>query len=175
MLFDTAWSTRQIASIASDRADAGAITIVTFHVMMDLLEHPAVPPWERRKEACVEMLRAAGADAIALQEASPAQQAFIAAGPRHGSAAGGSGPPASTTSSTDRKRYSPRTGGSFPAVCRAFGCPITSPCRFDSRERPSKSGLSTASCRSSMSGRSTPIGIGRAFANDDGFERERFQ
>ncbi len=69
-----------MTSFTSDRVDAGAITIVTFNVMIDLLEHPAVPPWEQRRDACVEVLRAAGADAIALQEASPAQQAFIAAG-----------------------------------------------------------------------------------------------
>jgi endonuclease/exonuclease/phosphatase family metal-dependent hydrolase len=60
-------------------ADDGSITIVTFNVLMDLVRHPAVPPWEQRRDACVDVLRDAPADAIALQETSPAQLAFIGA------------------------------------------------------------------------------------------------
>jgi len=47
---------------------------------MDLVGHPAVPEWDRRKEACLEALRSADADAIGLQETSPSQLRFLSAG-----------------------------------------------------------------------------------------------
>lgn len=57
-------------------APAG-LSVVTFNVMFELLARPDVPPWESRREAVVAALRAARADAIGLQETSPAQVDFI--------------------------------------------------------------------------------------------------
>lgn len=47
---------------------------------MDFVGHPLVPEWDRRKEACLEALRSADADAIGLQETSPSQLRFLSAG-----------------------------------------------------------------------------------------------
>lgn len=68
---------------ADDRSlgpTAGRITIVTFNILMDFVGHPLVPEWDRRKEACLEALRSADADAIGLQETSPSQLRFLSAG-----------------------------------------------------------------------------------------------
>lgn len=56
------------------------LTVATFNVSMDFVGHPLVRPWDQRSEACLEALRTARADAIGLQETSPAQLAFLAAG-----------------------------------------------------------------------------------------------
>lgn len=56
------------------------LTVVTFNVSMDLVGHPLVPEWDRRKRACLDVLRHATADAIGLQETSPSQLAFLVSG-----------------------------------------------------------------------------------------------
>jgi endonuclease/exonuclease/phosphatase family metal-dependent hydrolase len=63
----------------SPRRANAEIRIVTFNVMIELLGHPDVPSWERRRQACVRALHTAGADTIGLQEVSPEQLAYVAA------------------------------------------------------------------------------------------------
>jgi endonuclease/exonuclease/phosphatase family metal-dependent hydrolase len=65
----------------SDRSvvSAGALCVVTFNVLMDFLPAEGVPPWEERKTACAQVLRAARADLIGVQEPSPQQLAYLEA------------------------------------------------------------------------------------------------
>lgn len=64
----------------SSREDPDVLSIVTFNVLMEFVGHPLVPKWDQRKDACLAALRSADADVIGLQETSPSQLRFLAAG-----------------------------------------------------------------------------------------------
>jgi endonuclease/exonuclease/phosphatase family metal-dependent hydrolase len=76
-----ALSTFMLAARAADAAEPKAggveLTVVTFNVMVDITPTPGVPGWTERKQLCAQVLRAAGADLIGLQEPSPAQVKFL--------------------------------------------------------------------------------------------------
>ena len=52
--------------------------IVTWNVLFDLLEVPGILPWSQRRHLVAGILRDADADVIGVQEASPAQVAYLA-------------------------------------------------------------------------------------------------
>jgi len=64
----------------SSPEDPDVLSIVTFNVLMDVVGHPLVPEWDQRKDACLAALRNTDADVIGLQETSPSQLRFLAAG-----------------------------------------------------------------------------------------------